>query len=123
MGLQQCHSGKASFRMIKIKVSLLLLLCAPLFASATSSGERCGTKKFGPNPDIVCDEGLSCQQWQGLKGPGAHYCFGPCIEEGEETSKGGNRFGVCCEGLQRVKRKCVQLKNLNSSLQQSRAQL
>merc|ERR1711971_1236128 len=81
--------------------------CAPLFASATSSGERRGTKKFGPNPDIVCDEGLSCQQWQGLKGPGAHYCFGACIEEGGETSKGGKRFGVCCDGLERVKRKCV----------------
>ena len=29
----------------------------------------------------------SCQQWQGLRGPGAHYCLGPCIEEGGETSK------------------------------------
>merc|ERR1712222_133185 len=81
--------------------------CAPLFASATTLGERCGTKAFGPDSNIVCDEGLSCQQWQGLRGPGAHYCLGPCIEEGGETSKDGVRFGVCCEGLERVKRKCV----------------
>merc|ERR1711963_817265 len=57
---------RSSSSMANVKVISLLLLCAPLFASAASSGERCGTRAFGPDPDIVCDEGLSCQQWQGL---------------------------------------------------------
>ena len=80
----------------------------------TYAGEQCGTKAFGPDPNVVCDEGLrficisknganlqslkvitfdvkiisfSCQQWQGMRAPGAYYCFGPCIAEGGETSK------------------------------------
>merc|ERR1711973_121123 len=90
-------------------LKVLLLLSAPLLASAASSGEQCGTKAFGPDPNVVCDEGLSCQQWQGKRELGAFYCFGPCIAEGGETSKGGVRFGVCCEGLERFKRKCVKV--------------